>query len=77
MKLFDKINIDNNEYICIQRLSVDRETIYKVCNNNGENVKYVKKIQKLYEIISDESTLKKIKEITDSKTDVIIKTEEK
>lgn len=77
MNILDKIKIDDTEYICVQTLVINGEMVYKLCNSDGNDQKFVKEKQNSYETIQDEETLKKINNLTQPKTDLIITNEER
>lgn len=69
MKILDKIKIDNIEYVCVQILFIEGREIYKVYNLETNEYKF---IEKTYEIVKDDKTLKQIYVLTRPKTDINI-----
>ena len=73
MKILEKILIDNIEYVCIQTLIIDNKNIYKICDLDGNEQKFIELKEDKIEIIKDKNILNKIEELTMPKTDVVVK----
>lgn len=71
MKVLDKTVIDNTEYICIQKLSINNKIIYILYNSDEKIKKIVEENDNEYRIIVDEEILNKIYELNNPKTDVV------
>ena len=73
MKILDKIEIENQKYICTQIIFLKELTVYRVHEENSNESKFVIKKELDYEEITQKSILEELYELLKVKnTDVII-----
>lgn len=76
MKILDKIDIENKEYICIQMLYIENRMVYKAYSEQEDKKVWIEQNSSKYKIITDRKILDKIENMTIPKTDIIIRMEE-
>lgn len=73
MKILDKIEIENQKYICTQIIFLKELTVYRVHEQGGNQAKFVMKKDNNYEEVTQKNILEELYQLLKVKnTDIII-----